>query len=156
MTELINTNEVYKESREKLHETMDCVVRAIASAYDTTYDKAHYYCRKYLNRPHRKGVQFPSEFDGKDRISRNTDVTIFNINYRRWCSRKDFEDLCTHEDVGRSGMYVSKFIKNYPKGIYIVLSNRHAFTIKDGVVYGNSNDHRKYIQVAYKLVKKSD
>ena len=46
------------------------------------------------------------------------------------------------------------FIKKYPVGTYIVVVNRHAFTIKDGVVIGNLADGKqmkKHINGAWKI-----
>jgi hypothetical protein len=117
-----NTEDLFKVDREEMKETNDCVVRAIAVAYDTTYGKSHFYCRKYLNRHNRKGVYTTHEFDGKDRISRNTIPMTFKSGMLRWFTRNDVIDQSDHEDNGKSGMYVKKFIKNFPKGIYIVLS----------------------------------
>ena len=48
----------------------------------------------------------------------------------------------------------SSFIKRYPKGTYVVTVNRHAFTIKDGVVIGNIEDGKKmkkHIQGVWKI-----
>jgi hypothetical protein len=38
---------------------------------------------------------------------------------------------------------VGTFVKQNPKGTFFVLVNRHAFTIKDGVVIGNPEDATK-------------
>jgi hypothetical protein len=46
------------------------------------------------------------------------------------------------------------FIKRYPVGTYIVTVSRHAFTIKDGVVIGNTDDatkKRKIVNFAWKV-----
>jgi hypothetical protein len=40
-------------------------------------------------------------------------------------------------------MTVGTFINEYPIGTFFILVNRHAFTIKDGVVHGNYEDSVK-------------
>ena len=42
--------------------------------------------------------------------------------------------------IKRRSMTVGTFVKRNPKGTFFVIVNRHAFTIKDGVVIGNVED----------------
>ena len=53
----------------------------------------------------------------------------------------------------QTGLYLKKFLAMYPEGRYIVISSGHAYTVVDGVVYGNPNDDRTYVKVAYKVNK---
>ena len=51
-------------------------------------------------------------------------------------------------------MTTAKFLEKYPKGTYIVTVNGHPFTIKDGVVIGNTDDalqRKKVIYGAWKI-----
>ena len=57
------------------------------------------------------------------------------------------------EKVNR--MTVGTFIKNYPKGKYLISIRGHAFAIINGVVMGNPEDSRKMrsiVSAAYKFV----
>ena len=51
-------------------------------------------------------------------------------------------------------MTVGTFIKQNPKGTFFMLVERHAFTIKDGIVIGNLQDaqqKRKHVHKAWEI-----
>ena len=121
----------YSESTIAKSETRDCVVRAIASAYDIHYDKAHKWVSDTFKRKPKKGTYgFPI---GMDRMSQNK--TRFNYKLTKTI---DSKFLTTNG--GKSKMTVGTFVKEYDKGTYIIRVSGHAFTIKDGSVIGNPND----------------
>ena len=71
----------YSESKLAKSEKSDCVVRAIASAYDIQYDKAHKWVADTFNRKPRKGTfGFPIGMnkmsDNKTRINYKLTKTI--------------------------------------------------------------------------------
>jgi len=43
----------------------------------------------------------------------------------------------------KTGFTIETFLKHFPKGTYIIGVRGHAFTIKNGVIYGNISDSRK-------------
>jgi hypothetical protein len=135
----------YTESPLAKSETNDCVVRAIASAFDLHYDKAHQWVAKTFNRKFRKGTfGFPVAMD---RMSNNNT----RFNYKR---TKTIDSKYLTTNGGKSKMTVGTFVKEYNKGTYIIRVARHAFTIKDGSVIGNPNDAtqlRKIIKNAWKV-----
>ena len=135
----------YTESALAKSETNDCVVRAIASAFDLHYDKAHQWVAKTFNRKFRKGTfGFPI---GMDRMSNNNT----RFNYKK---TKTIDSKYLTTNGGKSKMTVGTFVKEYNKGTYIIRVARHAFTIKDGSVIGNPNDAtqlRKIIKNAWKV-----
>jgi hypothetical protein len=135
----------YSESTLAKSETNDCVVRAIASAFDLEYNKAHQWVAKTFNRKPKKGTfGFPT---GMNRMSDNN--TRFNYKRTRTI---DAKYLTTNG--GKSKMTVGTFAKEYNKGTYIIRVTRHAFTIKDGHVIGNPDDAtalRKIIKNAWKI-----
>ena len=135
----------YQDSPLAKSETRDCVVRAIASAFDLEYDKAHKWVADTFNRKPRRGTYgFPI---GMNRMS---DAKT-RMNYKR-TQTIDPKHLTTNN--GKSKMTVGTFAKLYDKGTYILRVNGHAFTIKDGSVIGNPNDAdqvKKIIKNAWKI-----
>jgi hypothetical protein len=135
----------YSESTLAKSERADCVVRAIASAYDIHYDKAHKWVADTFKRKPKKGTfGFPI---GMNRMSENNT----RFNYKR-TKTIDAKYLTTNK--GKSKMTVGTFAKEYNIGTYIIRVDRHAFTIKDGSVIGNPNDAtqlRKIIKNAWKI-----
>lgn len=135
----------YSESKLAQSERADCVVRAIASAYDIHYDKAHQWVANTFNRKPKRGTYgFPG---GMNRMSDNKT----RLNYKR---TKTIDSKFLTTNGGKSKMTVGTFAKLYDKGTYIIRVSGHAFTIKDGSVIGNPNDAtqlRKIIKNAWKI-----
>jgi hypothetical protein len=135
----------YTESTLAKSERADCVVRAIASAFDLEYDKAHQWVAKTFNRKPKKGTfGFPV---GMNRMSDNNT----RFNYKR---TKTIDAKYLTTNGGKSKMTVGTFAKEYNTGTYIIRVTRHAFTIKDGHVIGNPDDAtalRKIIKNAWKI-----
>ena len=135
----------YSDSTLAKSERADCVVRAVASAYDMPYDKAHKWVADTFGRRHRRGTfGFPG---GMDRMSAN--ATRLN---RKLTRKIDAKYLTTNG--GKSKMSVGTFAKEYNKGTYIIRVTGHAFTIKDGSVIGNREDSdkvRKIVKNAWKV-----
>ncbi len=135
----------YSDSALAKSETNDCVVRAIASAFDLEYNKAHQWVAKTFNRKPKKGTfGFPI---GMNRMSDNNT----RFNYKR---TKTIDAKYLTTNGGKSKMTVGTFAKEYNSGTYIIRVTRHAFTIKDGHVIGNPDDAtslRKIIKNAWKI-----
>ena len=135
----------YTDSALAKSERNDCVVRAIASAYDIEYNKAHQWVSDKFKRQFRKGT-FGLPI-GMDRMS--TDNT--RMNYKK---TKTIDPKYLTTNNGKSKMTVGTFVKEYDKGTYIIRVARHAFTIKDGSVIGNPEDAtklRKIIKNCWKI-----
>ncbi len=135
----------YADSPLAKSERADCVVRAIASAFDLEYDKAHKWVATTFNRKPQKGTfGFPI---GMNKMSDNKT----RLNYKR-TKTIDAKHLTTNG--GKSKMTVGTFAKEYNTGTFIIRVTRHAFTIKDGHVIGNPDDAtalRKIIKNAWKI-----
>jgi hypothetical protein len=138
----------YSESQIAKSERNDCFVRAVASAYEIPYDKAHTWVKKNFNRENRKGtfdVVMKMEQFSKEEKKLNK-KTIKDI----WCLRT-FDS--TTLKLKRTTL--NQFIKKYPTGTYILIVKRHAFTLKNGSVIGNTNDAssmRKIVHNAYEII----
>jgi hypothetical protein len=135
----------YSDSALAKSERGDCVVRAVASAYDIHYDKAHKWVADNFKRKPKKGTYgFPI---GMNKMSDNKT----RFNYKR---TKTIDPKFLTTNNGKSKMTVGTFVKEYDKGTYIVRVSGHAFTIKDGSVIGNPNDAeqiRKVVKNAWKI-----
>jgi hypothetical protein len=134
----------YSESVIAKSENNDCVVRAFASAFDISYDRAHKYVKEKFGRKDRQGTYGTVRTLNK-MVENNTQVnykkiksvgkTINNSTFKTL----EYEVKVKGEKVKRQ-MTVGTFIKQNPKGTFFVLVRQHAFTIKDGVVIGNFED----------------
>lgn len=134
-------------------ERNDCVVRAIASAYDMHYDAAHQLVKEKFHRQNGKGTRY---FVRVMNLMSQADVKINN------------KGIKTITEEHNTMMYYVKvngvkrlrktttghFMKKYSTGSYIVTVRGHAFTIKDGVIIGNFEDGKKlkkHIEAAWKI-----
>jgi hypothetical protein len=147
-------------------ETNDCVVRGIASAFNTTYNKAHKFVKDTYKRKDRKGTNAWRFHNETDKMADNG-IKVFGkkivkIQYepvqvkRTACSQREtwYQEsrsytymktltLYTKRGSKYSQMTVGGFIKAYPKGTFILSVSEHVFTVKDGVVIGNYGDSKK-------------
>ena len=126
----------YSESKIAKSETADCVVRAFASAFDISYDRAHKYVAEKFNRQPKRGT-----YGTVSRLVQMADNrTTVNVTIK---GEKKLRQ-----------MTVGTFIKQNPKGTFFVLVRQHAFTIKDGVVIGNYEDSvktKKIMRCAFEI-----
>ena len=148
----------YSESVIAKSENNDCVVRAFASAFDISYDRAHKYVAEKFGRQPKKGT-FGTVFklvkmaDNRTTVNykkvytvgkRKTDSMVGSLSY----------DVKVKGVTKKRDMTVGTFIKQNPKGTFFVLVRQHAFTIKDGVVIGNYEDAvttKKIMRCAFEI-----
>jgi hypothetical protein len=137
----------YNESVIAKGETNDCVVRAFASCFELSYDKAHKYVKEKFGRKDRQGTY------GTVITMMNLVLNRTQVNYKR-IKRLGTPQLShLHYSLQYSvktkgslifrNMTVGTFIKKNPVGTFFILVKGHAFTIKDGVVIGNWDDAEK-------------
>lgn len=146
------------ESDLKDIENNDCAVRALATAFDISYEKAHSYCAKHFNRKRGQGTLFyqglgkmianKTQLNGKKvhkiyasgMASQNK--YIENLDPKKLV--KDFNCIKTSESLklakNKTVAHTKRIMSICKKGTFIVLIKGHTFTIKDGVIYGNLND----------------
>ena len=144
-TEYISSTEFIKGAKESplaKSESNDCVVRAIASAAEMDYDSAHQFVKEKFKRKNRKGtygfgVTMNLMSKNGEKINGKS-VEIISEQYNTMLYYVVVKGVKTLRNTT-----TSSFIKRYPKGTYVVTVNRHAFTIKDGVVIGNIDDGKK-------------
>jgi len=148
----------YSESLIAKSETNDCVVRAFASAFDITYDKAHKYVKEKFGRKDHQGtygtvITLNKMVDNKTQVNykkvKTIGKTIKDTPYKTLA----YEVKVKGEKVNRQ-MTVGTFIKQNPTGTFFILVAQHAFTIKDGVVIGNYEDAvktKKIVRTAFQI-----
>jgi hypothetical protein len=148
----------YSESLIAKSETNDCVVRAFASAFEITYDKAHKYVKEKFGRKDRQGTYGTVSTLNK-MAENNTQVNYKKVKtLGKTIKGTPFKSLSYEvkvkgEKVNRQ-MTVGTFIKQNPTGTFFVLVTQHAFTIKDGVVIGNYEDAvktKKIMRTAFEI-----
>jgi hypothetical protein len=122
-------------------EKNDCVVRACANAFNISYDVAHKFVAVEFKRKARKGTKnvfATCKALGKVTFDLFQD-TLFPITkeYKLKCVNKPVNKEYTHKQVAYT---VKTFCASFSKGTYIVLVNKHALVIKNGIVVDNPNN----------------
>lgn len=150
----------YTDSALAQSETNDCVVRALAAATGVSYDEAHQYAADKFNRKNKQGTfGFTTKLDMLKREGAvlGKEFTKIGDPICNIISNPDMIQPFTYykvygETVKRE-MTFKTFVKKYPKGTFLLVVSRHAFSIKDGVVVGgnytDATQLRKRIQSAY-------
>ena len=138
------------------NEKNDCAVRALANAFNITYDTAHMFAATKLERKARKGVK--AMFAKLDLLGSVTFDLFSNTlfpetrTYKLGGVLNPINTDYTHKDVSYT---VKTFCAKYNTGTYIVLVNKHALTIKDGIVIDNPNysftGYRRIVVSAVKI-----
>ena len=135
-------------------ESNDCVVRAISSAFQMHYDRAHEFVKEKFGRENRKGTRF---FVGGMRRMENDGQDINLKSFESMGDQHghmDYEVIVKGQSVKRK-MTTGTFIKKYPVGKYLVVVRGHAFSIIDGNVVGNQEDakmKKRVINHAFKVL----
>ncbi len=136
--EYINAKSIIKSTDKQSSEKNDCSVRAFATALDVDYDAAHSYVKEVFKREDKKGVK-SMEIIGKEVSLEGKTQEIDGIQF-------DLEVLPEEkvtnvyklkgEEIARKKT-VKSFIKDFRKGIYLVLVSGHVFTVKNGTMIDN-------------------
>ncbi len=150
-------------------ENNDCVVRAFAAVTKVDYDVSHDYVKRIFKRPPRKGTpRFGPIMEQREglytcgkmkykRMTNHTETTytkkrrVFNWDTKEYIleprevtiSSRFMPLITTYGKTRLSRMTVGTFLKEYPKGKYLIHVRSHAFAIVDGVVMGNLADARQ-------------
>lgn len=131
----VNNFEWFKRDRTMMNENRDCVVVAVATAFQVSYQEAHKFCKRKLNRPNRRGVKaFRS--GSLERYLPHGSVV-----------KTKFKDAGKKHNIT-----VGKFCQRYPKGRFIVLVNGHALTVVDGVCHDHTDKPRRHVEVVFEVV----
>jgi len=121
-------------------EKNDCVVRACANAFNVTYDIAHSFTAETFKRKFRKGTY--NVYNALNELGKvSFDLfqdSLFPITkeYNLKAIKNPINREYTHKKVSYT---VKTFCSKYSKGTYIVLVNKHALCVKDGIVIDNGD-----------------
>ena len=148
-------------------EKNDCTVRAIANACGIDYTQAHEFVARTFKRKQGKGVkQF---MDGMDKIV-NTEIKFDQPHQLSIFT--DGPTIKTIKAIGKSpkkggslanpqykhkkvAYTVKSFAQTFGSGNYIVVVDKHALAINDGVVVDNGNyqhgGYRRPVEGAYQV-----
>ena len=122
-------------------EKNDCLVRAFANAFNVTYDVAHSFTAEKFERKFRKGAKMTI-----DKLSKLGKVSFELFKDSLFPVTKEYKLMYFHNPINKEYTHkkvsytVKTFSAMFSKGTYIVLVNKHALVIKDGVVVDNPNN----------------
>jgi len=138
------------------NEKNDCAVRAIANAFNITYDNAHMFAATKLERKARKGLK--SMFAKLDLLGEVTFELFSNTlfpetkTYKLDGKLKPRNPDYTHKKVAFT---VKTFCAKFNKGTYILIVNKHALCVKDGIVIDNPNykftGYRRVVESSFRV-----
>jgi hypothetical protein len=143
----------YSDSTIAKTESNDCVVRAIASSFEMSYDDSHKFVAKIWFRRNREGTR---NFVGGLRHMINNKIKINGKLFETMGNEYghvSYEVKVKGQMVKRN-MTTGTFIKKYPVGKYLVVVRGHAFSIINGQVVGNTSDatmKKRVINNAFKI-----
>jgi len=167
--------EVSSKSTKAKGEKNDCVVRAMANAFDISYNMAHEFVSVKFKRKSKKGtnktrsilkgmkiVQFPIEEGTQLSLFQPIDTEkLFQI---KWMGDqpKDGGKLINPKynwnGAPKVAFSVKEFAQHFKRGTYVLLVKKHALTVKDGVIIDNPDKkftgYRRPVQSAFKVIEK--
>ena len=139
-----------------LNEKNDCSVRALANAFNITYDTAHMFAATKLERKVKKGLK--GMFSKLDLLGEVTFELFSNTlfpetkTYKLDGKLKPRNPDYTHKKVAFT---VKTFCSKFNKGTYIVIVNKHALCVKDGIVIDNPNykftGYRRVVESSFRV-----
>ena len=139
-----------------INEKNDCSVRALANAFNITYDTAHMFAATKLERKVKKGLK--GMFSKLDLLGEVTFELFSNTlfpetkTYKLNGKLKPLNPSYTHKPVKFT---VKTFCAKFNEGTFILLVNKHALCIKDGIVIDNPNykftGYRRVVESSFKV-----
>tara|TARA_B110000259_G_C13816656_1_gene322957 strand:- start:11 stop:526 length:516 start_codon:yes stop_codon:yes gene_type:complete len=148
-------------------ETNDCVVRAIANAFEVSYNAAHQFSKEILKRKDRSGVSFVRETLMKTKKASfppEGQLSLFDTPTERVFKIKHVGDMPKLDGNLKNPKYkhkpvaytVKTFMQNFSRGTYLIIVNKHALTVKNGVLIDNANyrfeGYRRPVESAFKIL----
>ena len=152
------SNEIkgYSNSKIAKQEKNDCFVRAIAAATGSHYDTAHSFVKGNFNRENGKGTELvPLHMMNLEEKGMEVENKEFGVKVLS-------KDQITNKyklygEIVKRKKTVKSFIKDNPKGTFIVGVSKHAFTVKDGVLIDNRGEEfrpTRKVDCAFKITPK--
>lgn len=142
---------VAKDSIIAKNESKDCMVYAMAAAFDLPYDEAHQVVKEKFDRQDKKGTSNLALMNGmKELIELRTNI---NGKFVREVITGPSKVYHLHgKDIERRNR-VSTFMKEHPQGTYLILTGDHALVSKDGEMIDNisKGSAKSYVRRVYKV-----
>lgn len=149
--EKVNAKELLKGSTIAEGETKDCVVYAMATSFDMSYDEAHQVVEQKFNRQEGKGTKTSKLLETMRALS-ETRETINGKTIQEVVDNPT-NTYVVHGQTYKRKPRVYSFAQKNNQGTYLVLTRNHALTIKDGVMMDNKSkgSEKALITMAYKI-----
>lgn len=150
----------YNSSKIAEGEKNDCFVRAMAAATNVDYDTAHSFVKKTFKREDKKGtenIHIVNAMAGFQEEGMVIGDKTFKVNVLP--KSKITNTYKLYGELVKRKKTVKSFIKDNPKGTFIVGVAKHAFTVKDGVLIDNVGEEwrpTRKVDSAYKVVGKPE
>lgn len=150
----------YNSSKVAKSEKNDCFVRALAAATDTDYDLAHSVAKDTFNRENKKGTQ-NMDIITEMKKAEKEGLQMGDLNFKV----RVLKGHHTHNTYKLYGKFVDRkktvksFIKDHPKGNFLVTVSKHAFAVKDGMLVDNKGEEfrpTRKVDGAYKIISTSN
>ena len=144
----------FSQSELARQEKNDCVVRAVAAASGSAYEPAHAFVKEVFERNDKEGTFGVSVTINKIAGVAQT-IGKSQTTFEVLPEDKKMNYYKLHGEVVKRQKTVKSFIQDNPKGTFLVLVAKHAFTIKDGVLIDNQGEEfrpTRKVQDAFKVV----
>jgi len=133
------------------NESKDCMVYAMAAAFDLPYDEAHQVVKEKFDRQDKKGTSNLALVNGMKEM---IDYRV-NLNGKFVREIIDSPSKVYHlhgKDITRKNR-VSTFIKEHTQGTYLILTGNHALVAKNGEMIDNisKGSAKSYVKRVYKV-----
>ena len=115
-------------------EEKDCAVRAVAAAFDVSYDTAHAYAQQVWKRKRQRGTNTHAIITTMNEVSDSLAGTMFDKKVEKASTINEYP---TKNGVVKCKSKLSTFANKNRKGTYFVLVRSHATVVKDGIVLDN-------------------
>ena len=125
-------------------EDNDCVVRAFMVALDLSYEQAHGWVKRHMNREFGRGTYTTINIVnvlGKVKNGYKLKAYGCHPDKKVVMRCRGFKVITNPRYKNKQVGYTLKsFLENHPKGRFFVIVEGHAVAIVDGVLYGNSDE----------------
>ena len=158
----LTTKEIkgYTSSSIAKSEKKDCFVRALAAGFEINYNDAHAIAKDRFNREDKKGTKGHEIISGMKEIEESGIVlgdVIAKVKVLKGLDIKNRYKL--YGELIDRKKTVKSFIKDHPKGNYIVTVSKHAFVVKDGKLIDNVGEEfrpTRKVDGAYEILLPKD
>ena len=150
----------YSNSRIAQKENKDCFVRALAAGFEISYNDAHALAKERFNREDKKGTKNEYIISEMKKIQEEGLVlgdVIAKVKVLKGLDIKNRYKL--YGELIDRKKTVKSFIKDHPKGNYIVTVSKHAFAVKNGKLIDNVGEEfrpTRKVDGAYEILLPKD